>query len=88
MNKLLFFKIPSCPFCRQADKFLAELMEENEQYKTIPIQVIDETSDRRLAASYDYYYVPAFFLGDKKLHEGVPSKNAIKKVLDEALKQV
>ena len=87
MNKLLFFKIPSCPFCRQAEKFLAELMEENEQYKAIPIQVIDETSDRRLDASYDYYYVPAFFLGDKKLHEGVPSKNAIKRVLDEALKQ-
>ena len=86
MEKLLFFKIPSCPFCRQADRFLQELMEENEQYKDIAIQVIDETRERALAESYNYYYVPAFFLGDKKLHEGVATKKAIKKVLDEALK--
>jgi glutaredoxin len=65
MNKLIYFKIPSCPFCRQADRFLEELMQENEKYRDIPIQIVDETSERVLANSYNYYYVPTFFLAVK-----------------------
>jgi len=87
MTKLIYFKIPSCPFCRQADKFLEELMQENEQYRDIPIQIVDETSQRALADSYNYYYVPTFYLGEKKLHEGVVTKNRVKSILDEYLKK-
>ncbi|HOD93097.1 MAG TPA: thioredoxin family protein [Clostridia bacterium] len=85
MDKLIYFKIPSCPFCRQADRFLEELKQENEQYRGIPIQVVDETCERAFADSYNYYYVPTFFLGNKKLHEGVVTKDRIKYVLDEYL---
>ena len=86
MNKLIYFKIPSCPFCRQADIFLEELMQENEKYRDVPIQIVDETSERALANSYNYYYVPTFFLGNKKLHEGVATKDRVKFVLEEYLK--
>ncbi len=88
MDKLIYFKIPSCPFCRQADRFLEELKLENEQYRNIPMQVVDETLQRALADSYNYYYVPTFFLGSKKLHEGVVTKDRVKYVLEEYLKTV
>ena len=86
MNKLIYFKIPSCPFCRQADRFLNELIQENEKYRDIPIQIVDETSERALAKSYNYYYVPTFFLGSKKLHEVLITKDRVRYVLEEYLK--
>ena len=38
-----------------------------------------------LAESYDYWYVPCFFIGKDKLMEGVPSKEKVKAAMDAAL---
>ena len=38
-----------------------------------------------LADQYDYYYVPALFDGNTKLHEGVASKDGLKKIFDQYL---
>lgn len=82
MIDLTFFRLVNCPYCRQADKWIAELMDENPAYKDIHINHINEDEQADLADSYDYYYVPSFFLGEKKLHEGAATKEIIKKVLD------
>lgn len=82
MKELTYFKLKNCPYCRQAEKWLSELMDENPAYKDIPINYINENEQVELADSYDYYYVPSFFSGDTKLHEGAATKEAIKKVLD------
>jgi glutaredoxin len=82
MDQLYFFYISSCPYCRQAQEWLSELQEENEDYKKIPIRKIEENQETALARNYDYFYVPCFFTGKDKLHEGAATKEKIKCVLD------
>ncbi|MDD4774766.1 MAG: thioredoxin family protein [Eubacteriales bacterium] len=82
--KILYFKLRNCPYCIEADRRLRELVAENPKYADIEIETIDEREQTALADSYDYYYVPTFFAGRKKLHEGVTTKAKIKAVLDYA----
>ena len=83
--ELLYFKLINCPYCIQADKWLDELREENPDYAKIEIRIVDEAKEVDFANSYNYYYVPTFFMGDKKLHEGAATKEKIKSVLDYVL---
>ena len=83
--KVLYFKIKSCPFCIQADWWLRELVAENPKYADVEFETIDEREHAALADSYGYYYVPTFFAGRKKLHEGAATKSKIKAVLDYAI---
>lgn len=77
------FILENCPHCRNAKRWIEELCEENSDYKNIAIEYIDEQKESVLANQYDYYYVPSIFVGDKKLHEGVASKEGIKKIFDQ-----
>lgn len=81
------FILENCPHCRRARDWMKELCEENPIYKDIPIELIDEAKEVELADSYDYYYVPCFFDGEKKLHEGVASKQIIKDIFDDYLRR-
>lgn len=60
-------------------------MNENPGYRDIDLQIIDESEQADLANSYDYYYVPSYYLEGKKMHEGVATKKKIAAVLDAAL---
>jgi glutaredoxin len=85
MKELTYFRLESCPYCRRAENYLDELMKENPEYKNIPIKPIDEDKQPEIANSFDYWYVPCFYAGSKKLHEGAATKEKIKAVLDAAL---
>jgi len=85
MPKLTLFILESCPYCIRARNYLAELQEEDPNYKKIDIELIDERLNRALANSYDYYLVPTFYMDKTKLFEGIMSKADVKKVLDQAL---
>lgn len=85
MTELTYFRLSLCPYCRRAEQYIEELKKENPQYGRIKINMIDENKDRKTAAEYDYWYVPCFYLGGQKLHEGSASKENIKAVLDVAL---
>lgn len=80
------FILENCPHCRNAKRWIQELYEENPSYKNITIEYIDEQKEADLANQYDYYYVPAIFEGNTKLHEGVTSKEGIKKIFDQYIK--
>lgn len=84
--KLTYFMLPGCPYCRQADNWLMELRAENPAFAAVEIETIDEGKQRSLAADYPYYYVPSFFLGREKLHEGAATKAKIKAVLESVTK--
>jgi Glutaredoxin and related proteins len=84
--ELLLFILKSCPYCIEARKWCEELARENPEYAKINIKIIDERVEHELADSYDYYYVPTFFLGKRKLHEGAATKEKIRQVFDECLK--
>ena len=75
----------SCPYCRQALRWMDELFTENPAYRGIEIEKIDELVYPEIARRYDYYYVPTYYVGDEKMHEGVASLKKIRRVLDAAL---
>ena len=87
MKKLYMFVTSWCPHCKNAKNWIQELTAENPKYETIPLEIIDEEKEVNKVneLNFDYYYVPTFFLEDEKLHEGVPSKEIVKSVLDKAL---
>lgn len=81
------FILENCPHCRRARQWIKELCEENPLYKEIPIELIDEAKESRLADSYDYFYVPCFYDNDIKLHEGVASKDIIRDIFENYLRR-
>jgi len=85
MQKLTLFVLKGCPYCRQAKAWLAELVAENPAYAAVPIEEIEEREQKALADSYDYYYVPTFYMGKTKLHEGAATKEGMRTVLETAL---
>ena len=57
------------PLLQEALGYLEELQRQ-EPYSRIEIRMIDELAEPEVADRYDYYYVPTFYVGDKKVHEG------------------
>ena len=61
------------------------VMLENVRYEPAEESKVDAEREA-LAAKYDYWYVPCFYMGNEKIHEGHAEKADIKAVLDRALK--
>lgn len=74
MKELTMFYFKGCPFCANALRWQEELFESHPELKEVPLRMIDEKRQPALAAEYDYYYVPTYYLGEEKLHEGVKDK--------------
>ena len=84
MKEVKMFMTATCPHCKKALSLMEEICGEHPEYKAIPVKKIDETKEKDYAAAFDYYYVPTYYVGDAKVHEGVPTKEAIEKVYAEA----
>ena len=69
MRVLTMFYLDDCGYCAKARRALEELYAENPEYREIPIHMIEESREPELADQYDYYAVPSFFDGKKKLFE-------------------
>lgn len=85
MKEITYFYMRGCPFCRRADDFISELIQENPAFAPVKINKIEERENAALAHTYNYYYVPCLWLGGKKLHEGVPTKEKMRACLEAAL---
>jgi thioredoxin 1 len=77
MKHILMFYQKWCPYCRKAFAWIDELKRENPAYAVIQIEAVDEEVEPERADSYDYYYVPTFYIDGKKVHEGAVSKEII-----------
>lgn len=86
MKDVTLFLLENCPHCKKALSFMDEICSEHPEYNDIHITMIDEGKDPATAEKYDYYYVPTFYVDGEKLHEGVPTKEAILKVYEAASK--
>lgn len=84
MKQIHMFITSWCPYCKQALNWMEELKSENPKYADIDIKIIDEEHNPEVAKKYDYYYVPTYFVGDTKIHEGVPTKEIIRKVFEKS----
>ena len=78
----------SCPYCRAALQWMDDLFAENSEYLSLEIEKIDELVYPDIAGKYDYYYVPTYYVGDEKKHEGAASLEKVRNVLDAALNGV
>lgn len=79
------FYLENCPHCKNATKMLHELQEKYPQYKNIEIERIEESKNVSVSSTYDYYYVPTFYVAGVKIHEGIPTVEKIENVLKKAL---
>lgn len=74
-----------CPYCHQAISMMQQLKNINSEYASIPINIIDEELEPQIAQNYNYYYVPTYFIGDTKLHEGAVTNDVLINILNRAL---
>ena len=87
MRKLQIFYHEDCPHCQKAFKFIEALKEENDLYRTIEPQLVEETLEVDYAAMFDYFLVPTFYIDNCKVHEGVVSKEDVRKILEATLEE-
>jgi len=85
MKKVTMFVMETCPHCIKALEFLDRLKKEHPEYQQIEIERIDEEAHPDIANRYDYWLVPTFYVGEEKLHEGVPTLDKVERVLKTAL---
>lgn len=89
MQEITMFYLDDCGYCHKAHRALEELYEKNPEYRKIPITKIEESRQPDVADRYDYWAVPTFFVGDRKVfeaHIGM-SYEAIYEKVREALDQ-
>lgn len=82
MKTITIFETSWCPYCKLARKLIDELKSENKNYETVFVDFIDEELHPEISKQYDYYYVPTLYVENKKLHEGIPTKEIIKNIFD------
>lgn len=85
MSEILMFTLKGCPHCRLALKFQEELLEAHPEWRDIPLRIVDERKEKALADSYDYYYVPCYYVDGKKVHEGHAEREDIEQVFRMAM---
>ena len=77
---LTLFYLKNCPYCKKAIKYIEK---HNKTYH-VEINMIEESEQDELANQYDYYYVPCFYKGNEKLHEGAISEKEVLEILKNA----
>ena len=81
MKKVKMFYQPKCPFCKMAFKYIDELKQEHPEFKDVVLETIDELEEPELAETFDYYYVPPFYVDGEKVHEWGLYKRVVEKLL-------
>lgn len=72
MHEIEIFYLTGCPYCRNARRAVAELLEEDPAYGALTLRWIEENQEAELANSRDYYRVPSLFYRGDKLYECAP----------------
>ena len=85
MKPVKIFYQERCPFCVKAFRYIDELKQEHPEFNDLEIETIDELAEPELADTFDYYYVPTFYIDDKKAHEGGIFKPEVEQLLRNAL---
>ena len=86
MKKLTVFHFASCPYCRDALRWVDELQQEHPELQQVEVERIDEKLEPERIKGYQYWFVPTFYLGNQKLHEGAATKQIVENILRQTLK--
>lgn len=85
MRKITLFYLKNCPFCKRALQYIAQKREEHPELRAVEIEMIEESEQPEVADAFDYYYVPTFYVGGEKVHEGGIYADEVEAVLRRAL---
>ena len=80
MKQIQLFIQRGCPHCARALRLQEELLEEHPQWRDIPLELVDEQAQAAYADTFDYWYVPCYFVDGQKLHEGHAEREDVEKV--------
>lgn len=80
MKEITLFVLKSCPHCKLALKLQEELLAEHPDWRNIPLRLVDETAEADYAGSFDYYYVPCYYVDGVKVHEGHAERGDVENV--------
>ena len=84
MADLTIYILKYCGFCKRALNHVEEVLAENPELKQVGIELVDEAVERERARKLDYYYVPTFYIDDRKVHEGAVTRRHVESILREA----
>lgn len=85
MKPVTLFYLRNCPFCKQALRYIDEAKAAHPELADVEIELVEESEEPEVADRYDYYYVPTFYVGGVKLHEGGIYPEEVEAVLRKAL---
>ena len=78
MKPVKLFYLKNCPFCKKALRYI-------EEARAAHPELIEESEQPALADTFDYYYVPTFYVDGVKVHEGGVYPEEVEKILRSAL---
>ena len=84
MKPIKFFYLKHCPFCKRAFASI-EKLKQQDIYKSVEIELIEESEQPELVDQFDYYYVPTFYLDGEKVHEGGIYEKEVEAIFEKAL---
>ena len=77
-----------CPHCKRAFKWQEVLTEKfHPEWRDVPVRVVDELEEKEYADSFDYYYVPSYYVDGVKVHEGPVTHQDVERVFETALSE-
>lgn len=85
MKPVKLFYLKSCPFCKKALRYIDEARAAHPELAAVEIELIEESEQSDVADTYDYYYVPTFYVDGVKVHEGGIYPDEVEAVLRKAL---
>lgn len=85
MKPVKLFYLKNCPFCKKALRYIDEAKAAHPELAAVAIELIEESEQPAVADAYDYYYVPTFYVGGAKVHEGGIYPDEVEAILLKAL---
>ena len=81
MKPVKLFYLKNCPFCRKALRYIEQAKAAHPELQPVAIEMIEESEQSDLADTFDYYYVPTFYVDGVKVHEGGIYAEEVEKIL-------
>ncbi len=87
MKSIKLFYLRNCPYCKRALQYIEDEKRLHPEFGGLEIEMIEESENPEIADRYDYYYVPTFYIGERKEHEGGIFREEIEPLLRKALNE-
>lgn len=85
MKSVKLFYLRNCPFCKLALQYIADARAAHPELAAVEVETVEESERPDEAGRYDYYYVPTFYVGGVKAHEGRATSEQVEMILRKAL---